>query len=330
MIRVRAPSRLHFGLLNLCSESHWTNLRGEKVIPARQFGSVGLMVEAPGIQLTVKRASSWSAEGPLGVRALAYARRVAESLPASVVQPQQIAVEQAAPEHFGLGTGTQLAMAVARALTAACGMGQLQAVELARLCGRGARSALGTHGFMQGGFLVEAGKRHAEEISPLVARLAFPEQWRLLIILPPWRNGLHGSEETKAFELLYGQDMAPATTDTLCRLVLLGMLPALAERDLEAFGEAVYDFNARVGTLFASIQGGNYAHPGVAELVEWVRRQGVRGVGQSSWGPAVFAVVGDEEKAEHLASRIRVQFRLEAHAVLCTPACIHGARLDNV
>ena len=151
-------------------------------------------------------------------------------------------------------------------------------------------AALGVHGFAQGGFLVEAGKR-SEEVSPLVARLAFPEEWRIVIAIPPAEVGLFGESEREAFRELLGR---PALTDALCRLVLLGMLPALIERDLDTFGEALYDFNARAGEVFAPVQGGTYAGRRVEEIVTLVRRLGVRGVGQSSWGPAVFAVVGDE------------------------------------
>jgi predicted sugar kinase len=69
------------------------------------------------------------------------------------------------------------------------------------------------------------------------------------------------------------------------------MLPALAEQDLTVFGEALHEFNARAGEWFAAAQGGRYATEEVAALVRWLRGQGVRGVGQSSWGPTVFAVV---------------------------------------
>src|SRR5262249_38997419 len=141
-------------------------------------------------------------------------------------------------------------------------------------------------------------------VAPLLARVAFPEEWRVVLVLPPWGRGRHGIEESEAFQRLAGRSVPLETTDRLCRLVLLGLLPALRERDLEAFGEALYDLNARVGELFATVQGGVYAEARVVELVAFVRRQGVRGVGQSSWGPAVFAVTTDADRAEDLASRI--------------------------
>src|SRR5206468_6735059 len=113
----------------------------------------------------------------------------------------------------------------------------------------------------------------------------------------------------------------------LCRLVLLGMLPALAERDWHGFGEALHDFNARVGEMFRSVQGGTYAYPFIADLVAFVRRQGIPGVGQSSWGPTVFAVTSDAEQAQRLSQQIRARFNLTPREVVCTRACNEGVQL---
>jgi beta-RFAP synthase len=325
MIRVRAPSRLHFGLLSLPRDSHWPAIAGAAGLPARQFGGVGLMVEAPGLELTLEPAAHWSVEGRLAERALTYARRVAVALGPALVQPQHLRVDSAPPEHVGLGTGTQLGMAVALGLTQVVGKQEVTAEQLAHLAGRGARSALGAHGFVQGGFLIEGGKRRPDQLAPLVARAPFPEDWRVVLVLTRWGIGLHGSEESEAFQRLQSQHLDLSTTDTLCRLVLLGMLPALAERDLDTFGEALYELNVRVGQAFASVQGGTYADPRIAGLVAWIRNQGVRGVGQSSWGPAVFAIVHDQERAQDLAVRLRESFGLEAKQVEVTAACNGGA-----
>jgi beta-RFAP synthase len=321
MIGVRAPSRLHFGLLSFPSDPHSS--------PARWFGGVGLMVQAPGVCLRVRPAATWSAEGPLAQRALASARRFAASFPPEAVRPQHLVVVQSAPEHAGLGTGTQLALAVARAVATASGLEDLSAVELARRVDRGARSALGIHGFAQGGFLVDGGKSASTAVAPLVARLEFPEPWRVLLFLRPGESGRHGEGEQAAFQRLSEQGMPAALTETLCRLVLLGLLPALVERDLDSFGEALYELNVRVGEAFAPVQGGPYATPSNAELVAFLRRQGIHGAGQSSWGPTVFAVVSDEERAGDLASRVRGAFSPDASEVLVTAGCNRGAMVSD-
>jgi beta-RFAP synthase len=326
MIRVRTASRLHFGLLSLPAGGHWENWQGEAVVPARRFGGVGLMVREPGIELALRPAAAWSAEGPLAERALELARQFAAAVPAEQAPPQHVIVTRAARAHSGLGTGTQLGLAVARALATAWQLGPLDAIELARRVGRGQRSALGVHGFARGGFLVDGGKSERATLAPLIARVDFPEPWRLVLGIPLDLAGTHGADESEAFRRLGSRGAPIELTERLCRLVLLGLLPALAERDLPAFGECLYDFNARAGQLFAAEQGGTYSTARAAELVAFVRRQGVRGTGQSSWGPTVFAVTEDQDRAEHLAARLRERFG-ETSEVLISAAYNGGAEV---
>ena len=330
MIRVWSPSRLHFGLLSLAGEGEpWPDRRGERSLASRRFGGVGLMVERPGVQVSAAPAETWSAEGPLADRALAFARRFAESVgadrPGVNLRPQRLAVERAPAEHVGLGVGTQLGLTVARALAEAWGMAA-DAADLAHRVGRGRRSAVGVHGFAHGGFLVESGQRAGSEgLAPLAARAPFPSEWRVVLATPAEAAGLHGAAEREAFAALGGGPDGTARTEALCRLVLLGMLPALAERDLEAFGESLYDFNARVGEAFSAAQGGVYSGPAAAACVEFIRGQGIRGAGQSSWGPTVFAVVGDGDRAADLTARLSQRFGPTRIEAWFTTGCNRGA-----
>ena len=120
MIRVWTPSRLHFGLLGFAvAGGAWPDRHGARVLPARRFGGVGLMVERPGLRIATTAAKEWSAEGPLADRALAFARRFADSIrlerPDADLSSQRLTVEQAPLEHIGLGVGTQLGLAVGQA-----------------------------------------------------------------------------------------------------------------------------------------------------------------------------------------------------------------------
>jgi beta-ribofuranosylaminobenzene 5'-phosphate synthase len=323
MIRVTTASRLHFGLFRVAPPS------GQDQPSSRRFGGVGLMVGTPGLRLSVHPAASWSAEGPLAERALAFARRFAETLAADMMRPHRLFIEHSPPEHAGLGTGTQLGLAVARALAIAAGRPDLDALELAHRVGRGERSALGVHGFAVGGFLVEAGKCGLETVAPLVARMDFPDSWRIVLALPPGPLGLHGSAERRAFRELEDNGPIASQTDVMCRIVLLNLLPALAERNLIDFGESLHEFNSRAGESFAAIQGGTYASPNVVELVNFLRREGIRGVGQSSWGPAVFAVTEDEAHARSLVGRLCARFPLRSSDVFVTRGCNDGASVEG-
>jgi beta-RFAP synthase len=327
MIRVRTGSRLHFGLLSLAGSERWPNLRGEDVLPARHYGGVGMMVESPSVQVALTSASEWSAEGPLASRALEFAHRFLRTLPDAALPPQHLVIECSAAEHSGLGAGTQLALAVARGLAVRAGLDHLDAIELGRRTGRGTRSSIGIHGFGRGGFLVESGKGPGDTVAPLAVRAVFPENWRLVLVLPPGEGPWHGRREEQAFASLGNPAESLARTEALCRLVLLGLLPALVQQDLEAFGEALFDFNVRVGEAFAPVQGGTYASPLVAALVAFLRRQGARGTGQSSWGQTVFAVVAGDEPANDLAGQVRRHFDLDVGRTLVVRAANEGATI---
>jgi beta-RFAP synthase len=327
MIRIRTASRLHFGLLSLAPEGiRWADRGGLPTLPARRFGGVGLMVEQPDIRLGAEPADAWSSAGLLAGRALDFARKFAESVAAggAVVPPCRVVVEDAPPEHTGLGTGTQLGLAVGRCLAAIAGL-EMPPAEIARHVGRGERSALGVHGFEHGGFLVEAGQAAPGRLGPLVARCPFPPGWRVVLARQEGVTGTHGSQEQSLMAQLA---TSAASVEAQCRLALLGMLPALQEGDVDAFGEALFDFNARAGEVFVPVQGGIYASPEVADMVAFIRSRGVRGAGQSSWGPTVFAVVGSEGDGQELGRALRLEFGETLH-VLVTRAVDRGALLTS-
>ncbi len=288
---VRTPSRLHFGLLS------WGH-HGP-----RRFGSVGLMIEDPGLRLRLDVSSRFEAQGPGAGRAFELATVVADRLRSRgiAVPPASLVIEQAPPEHVGLGSGTQLALAVARALTRRVGL-ELSPIELAGLTGRGLRSGVGIHGFESGGLIVDGGHRTAEEdirVAPLISRLAFPDDWSILLVIPGRTPSVHGPQERAAFAALPA--FPDSLTDRLCRLVLLDMLPAVAERDLAGFGAALSELQDRVGTAFAPAQGGIYARPELEGIVACLRANGLHGVGQSSWGPTLYGfTTNDHERNERL------------------------------
>jgi beta-ribofuranosylaminobenzene 5'-phosphate synthase len=114
--------------------------------------------------------------------------------------------------------------------------------------------------------------------------------------------------------------------ERVSHMVLMALLPAVAEADLAAFGAALTEIQAITGRWFAPVQGGTFA-PGPSEdLVRRMADWGARGVGQSSWGPAVYGIVDGEEAARHLADRARATLG-RAGAVYEGPFRTEGARV---
>ncbi|QJW95460.1 beta-RFAP synthase [Frigoriglobus tundricola] len=249
MIRVVAPSRLHFGLVRV-------PVAGESAPGARAFGGVGLMVDQPGVVVTVRPAAAWQFEGPLASRAQVFAARFMLSVPEERRRGFQVLVERCPAEHTGLGVGTQLGLAVAKALAVATGARETRAAELAVRVGRGERSAIGTHGFDSGGLVAEGGKPPGPGVAPLVEHVTLPESWRVVLFTPGGAGRWYGDDERRAFATAAAG--APAA---LLDLVRTAIVPAAAAGDLDAFGDAVHEFNRRAGEPFAAAQGGAMRGP---------------------------------------------------------------------
>jgi beta-ribofuranosylaminobenzene 5'-phosphate synthase len=290
-VAVFAPARLHLGFLDLEGGL------------GRRFGGVGLAIDGLGTRLRLAPAPTATASGPGAERALRYLARAAAAL--GLPAAARIAIDEASPEHAGFGSGTQLGLAVAAALARAHGAPAATG-DLAKAIGRGARSGIGIGAFDSGGFLVDGGLAPGADPAPIVARLAFPAEWRVLLILDPARQGLHGGGEAAAFGTL--PDFPAALAGRLCRLLLLRLLPGLAERDFAAASSALGEMQERLGDHFSAAQNGRYSSPAVAEALAWLKGEGILGLGQSSWGPTGFALLESAARAEAVAKAARGRF----------------------
>ena len=126
-----------------------------------------------------------------------------------------------------------------------------------------------------------------------------------MLVVPADEPGLSGVAEDEAFAQLAPNAEHSAA---IAQLVLTSLLPALVERDVEEFGAALTRVQQLVGDSFATVQGGRF-HPRAAALVEALLDAGAAGAGQSSWGPAVYGIVGSEAAGRELAGRRRSRRR---------------------
>ena len=312
-IRVTTASRLHFGMFSFGQS-------GE-----RQFGGVGLMIDEPAIRLRMSPGERIRAIGPLADRAAEFARRVLGQLDAKSRCGVRIEIESAPREHVGLGSGTQLGMAVAAGIYALHSTDAAATAELARLAGRSGRSSIGTHGFAAGGLLVEAGRRRPEELSPLIAHVELPAEWRFLLLVPKRAVGLFGAAEREAFAKI--PPVSTSTTEALACEALLHLVPAAIEADFDEFSRSLDRYGTTAGECFASQQNGAFLDRRTAELAAAIRRLGCKGVGQSSWGPTLFAAVRDETAGSELAHQLRAATDLGDYDVLVTRPCNRGATI---
>ncbi len=287
-VRVEAPARLHWGMFDISGSL------------GRRFGGLGVAIIRPSVILEATACDKLTAQGPDADRAIEFARRYLDAI--GLEAGVRLNIEQAIPNHVGLGSGTKLALAVAQALATLYDQ-STDPLMLAQAVGRGKRSAVGLWTFAQGGLVVEGGRKPDENVpAPLLMRYPMPATWYCVVAIPDQFIGLSGQAEVTAFEQIgpTGDQAAKIT-----HLTLMSLLPALVEGELVEFGRALTEIEELVGECFSPVQGGNFGNSRLAELVQALLDWGAAGAGQSSWGPAIYGLIDDEEQGHQLVERAR-------------------------
>ncbi len=286
---VSVPARLHFGFLDLNGGL------------GRRFGSIGVAVSGLRTRLSIAPARQMQVNGPDSARARSYVEKLYKTL--GLRGACRVDILEAIPSHAGLGSGTQLAIALSAAVRRLHDLPFDIRGDAVRL-GRGGRSGVGIGLFDAGGVVVDGGRGEQSGAAPILSRIAFPDAWRILLVLDTARTGVHGEDESAAFARL---PMFPAADSAqICRLVLMQALPALAERDIVSFAGAIKEIQRMLGAYFAPLQGGAaFASPDVAAALELMEGEGALGIGQSSWGPTGFAFTASRDEAERLVAFTR-------------------------
>ena len=315
LVEVRAPARLHLGMMSFGQPRE------------RSYGGVGVMVDRPGVHLRMRRARRFEARGTDGERAIGFAQACARAW-ALADAGCEIEVLAAPRSHVGLGSGTQLGLAVA------AGMRRLyrdppeteprgvphpaqepprpadhewsfdtrDAIELARLVGRGRRSCVGVYGFSRAG-----------QADGVVGHDAV---------------GLSGAAEQAAFTAL-----PPVPTEVsaeLARIAVLEMLPAAVEAKFDEFARAVQRYGRLAGRPFEQ-SARHLPHAAATErLLELLAELGFPGSAQSSWGPAVMACCESLEAAGQLVEALEGLGLAAHHDILIARFDSEGAALRQM
>jgi len=330
----------------------------------RAFGGVGVMIDRPGVALTMTLANPprtdtgrgcddpsrrFTATGPLAERAVAFARMCADAWRLDGDAACSIELTMVPGSHAGLGSGTQLALAVAAGMwqlfgppreDAAAGPRRFSAAEavmLARAVGRGRRSCVGVYGFSGGGLIVEGGRclplhgagddDRARPFSPLLARVVLPEAWRCVVFGLRDEVGLHGDEEKRAFATL--PPVPREIAAELARIALVALLPAAVDGNFAEFSQALFEYGLLAGKPFEPVSAALPYARSTARLIDSLRSWGVRGCGQSSWGPTVLACCGSPEEADALVARFAVNEAAERYDATIARFAAQGATVRD-
>lgn len=284
--KVSAPSRLHFGLIDLSGDH------------GRIDGGAGVALAHPRV---VVHAGPGTGRLQLPQERHDLVRGLADQLKVDLTALDVEVVEQF-PSHVGLGSHTQLALALGAALRLASG-GSSDPREVARVAGRGGTSGIGVNVFDCGGLIIDGGHSFGPglekevclpssasraQVAPLLARYELPESWRFALVTPRTEPGAHGSREVELFEEAFPLDRAD--TGEVCRHVLMGLMPGAASGDLELVGRSLSALQ-RCGFKRHEIE---LQPAAVRQLGEVMVEAGAAGAGLTSFGPTVYALAGDE------------------------------------
>ncbi len=302
VVRIATGSRLHFGLLDT----------------AAPFGGIGVMIDTPITEVVVSPAPQFVCDEQRGRDiAIRLMKRMGhEQLPGC-----RIDIRQRAQPHHGLGTGTQLAMALADALATFCGATLDHETLATQIAQRGNRSAVGSHGYFQGGLIYESTPNRSTSSpspapSPLNAiaqRIELPDQWRVLVFRPSVDTPtISGAVEQQQFDRLGSASVVQR--EALQRIVEDELLPSARGGQFDAFTDALARYNHASGMLFEHVQGGPYSTVAIDRLVKTLQALGAAGVGQSSWGPSVFSWFETESSAIDFAAQME---STDVHVMQC-------------
>ena len=309
-VTVIAPARLHMGFIDLSGAL------------GRDFGSIGIGLNEIHTRLTISASDSLSVAGPASERAWKCTRQLCQALDVS----ERLAVEviSAIPEHIGLGSGTQMALAIGMGINHFYGLG-LNVRDIALLADRGTRSGIGIGVFEKGGLVLDGGRGPVTSTPPLLVQMPVPEDWRFILVFDERGKGLHGEQEIQAFKQL--PPFPRREAERLSYLLLMQALPAIAEADLPKFGEVISWLQAAVGEHFAPVQGGIFTSSEVAKAISSLEQKGAVAIGQTSWGPTGFCAVAGEKHADALVSQLQEQFAASHLSFMAVSARNHSAEI---
>ena len=140
-IQIISPARLHFGFLEINSNYH-----------NNSFGGIGLSIDKFYTKIKVTKNVKIKIKGKCLDKASFFLNTFCRK---QKIKPKFLLnVEKSTPQHIGLGSGTQLALSIGRAISDLSNL-NLSIKKIANILNRSYRSNVGLINFKHGGFLID-------------------------------------------------------------------------------------------------------------------------------------------------------------------------------
>jgi len=323
-IRVKTPCRLHFGLIDLNGQLGRIN------------GGLGVALEQPGWEI-----KGWITEknkSKLSPSLISVINRFDEYFK-TTTNNIDFKVLKKIPQHIGLGSNTQFSLAVGIILAKVHNI-ETSVVDIANAVKRGGTSGIGVAAFAKGGIILDGGHTFgsgkqtdsfkpssvsAAPPPPVIFRQNPPSNWQFVLLTPKTEQGAYGKEEIDLFD-----DNCPIPAievEKLSRLILVKILPAIVEKDIQAFGEGLTEMQ----TNFTQFGMSRYKKGIVHNLLNFTRKnQNIYGSGLSSFGPTVFALTDADEKAKKIIKEVKDTFPKNGFdLIITTKVNRDGAKIEK-
>jgi beta-ribofuranosylaminobenzene 5'-phosphate synthase len=331
-IRITTPCRIH---LSLIDENGYTG---------RVDGGIGLMLDRPNVIFEASNSAS-----QFKIEAIKYYKESIEVIneKASLVfkilninnKNFHFHLKRYYPSHVGLGSKTQLSLAIATAIAKLKDL-DITTKDLTSIVQRGGTSGIGWRGFDTGGFIVDGGHDFGKgkekdsflpssasgKASPAltILRYPIPENWRFVVAIPNIKKGAYGDEEISIF-----QKHAPipkAEVNEVSHQILMKVIPGILKNDLSCFGEGLKRIQ-NIGFKRIEI---DLQHNIVKNLLNFLENYDLKAYGMSSFGPSVVGVTESDSEAKKLFEAVHDHLRnIGGHIYVCKPNNT-GAKIEYI
>ena len=134
---------------------------------------------------------------------------------------------------------------------------------------------------------------------PVCARLPFPENWHILLVIPRQGTRVEGEAEVDIFSRYCPIPLEEVRT--ICHEIVVRVLPGIAEQDIGLFAPAINSLQD-LGFKKREI---SLQDPIVPALIRGLSRAGAACAGLTSFGPTVYAITdNDPAEVRHAAEEM--------------------------
>ncbi len=331
-VRITTPCRIH---LSLIDENGYTG---------RIDGGIGLMLDQPNV---VFEASNSAEE--FQIECNHYYREsidIINEKASKIFKEFNISnrnfhfnLQRYYPSHIGLGSKTQLSLAIATAIAKLKNI-DVSTQSLTKLVERGGTSGIGWRGFETGGFILDAGHefgagKQKETYLPssssghvdpalTIFRYPIPENWRFIIVIPNVKKGAYGDEELSIFQKY--SPIPREEVNEVSHQILMKVIPGILKNDLAMFGEGIKRIQS-IGFKKIEIALQNDVVKG---LLKFFEEKGVKAYAMSSFGPGVVAITESDADAQKLKQDLHAFPAPEGGHIYISKPNNSGAKIEII